>query len=177
MGAVTYFSSHAKAVATGAGVGFDQHAFFVMEVARDQLTGAVATVANCSHDAVAIAAFRLEDKVKSDAGEKVFERIAEVFPRHAIARDAEIRSSSTFRWHVATLVTFESKRCIFDAVTPHHNSVVNAAAKFHDIAHLEDPPGRVAMVHSRRAFDRHLGLLTPASKVIELRVQMKRLSS
>lgn len=177
MGAGTYFSRHARGVADSAGVGFDQHAFFVLEIDRDQLAGAVATIANCSHDAVAIAAFRLADKARSDASAKVFERVSRVFPAHSIARDAEVVGSSTYKWHVATLVTIDGRRAIFDPVAPHHNSVFAATAKFHDIANLPEAPARIAMVQDTQAFSTYLNILSQASNVIELRASNKTIRS
>ena len=162
------YDRDAKAVADNAGVGFDQRAFFVLEIERSQLAGAVAVIANCSHDAVAIAALKLADKSRVDAAELVFERLKSVFPKHALARNVEITGSSTVKWHVATLVTIDGKKAVFDSVTPYHASVVNAAAKFGDIANLNNPPTRTAMVEHKESFHSYLGLLSQSSNIVEV---------
>jgi hypothetical protein len=168
MGSTTYFPRHARAVAEEAGVGLDQRAFFVLEVGRDQLAGAIAVIANCSHDAVVISALKQAEREKVDAADIVFERIARAFPMQSIARDAKVVRYSDFKWHVATLVRWHDHEAIFDAVTPHHASVVNAATKFNDIANLNNPPGRIAMVQRKANFKAYLNLLSPAASVVEV---------
>src|SRR4051794_21294640 len=48
MGAGSMYAKPARVIAEEAGVRFDNQAFFVLETSRDQLPGAVVTIANCS---------------------------------------------------------------------------------------------------------------------------------
>jgi hypothetical protein len=56
MEASLIYGRHARTIAEMAGIRFDSEAFFVIEVSREQLAGAIATIANCSQEAVALAA-------------------------------------------------------------------------------------------------------------------------
>lgn len=170
IGATTQFARHARGVAADAGVGFDEHAFFVIEIAKDQLAGAVVAIANCSLQAVSIAAYKLAEKSKSDAAELLYQRLIRVFPPVAVDRDVELRGSSNHPWHFATTVSLEGvRRAIFEPVAPVHVSVVTAAAKFQDIAGLDRPPSRNVVVVEKEGFGTWLTLLSQAANVIERR--------
>jgi hypothetical protein len=56
---------------------------------------------------------------------------------------------------------------IFEPVVKHHSSVVNAAAKFGDIARLENAPSLVAVVHNKSRFGTYLGVLSQNATVID----------
>lgn len=168
MGASLVYARHAQAIAKNAGVGFDSHAFFVVEVTRDQLSGAVATIANCSLESVALAAYKLAERKSSDEADKLYRRLIDVFTRDKVIKDAEILGQSTTKWHVATLVNLtDNRQTIFEPVTKHHTSVSFAVTKFHDIARREKPPQRVAVVNQKSEFGTYLGLLSQAAHVID----------
>ncbi|MEO9188737.1 MAG: hypothetical protein ABI224_01865 [Acetobacteraceae bacterium] len=52
-------------------------------------------------------------------------------------------------WRVDALVRTEGRQAAFDFVTPHPNSETFAMAEFLDIARLENPPVRIAVVHRK----------------------------
>ena len=58
-------------------------------------------------------------------------------------------------------------RSLFETVAKHHQSVVNAVAKFGDIARLENASMRVSVVKHKADLGRKLGLLSQTSSVIE----------
>ena len=60
-GASLFYTRHARPIAKAAGAGFDNQAFFIMGARRDQLVGAVITIANCSQEAYALAEKTFED--------------------------------------------------------------------------------------------------------------------
>lgn len=167
MGATPQFSRHARGIAENAGVGFDDRAFFVVEVAIDQLVGAITTIANCSHEAMVIAAFRLAEKTSSDEADQLYERLIKVFDRRAVSRDAQVIGSSSTPWPVVTLVTIDGRSAIFEPVKKNHMSVVNASAKLNDIANLDHPPSRTAVVSRKDQFGTYLALLSQSANVIE----------
>jgi hypothetical protein len=65
MGADLLYARHAHPIAETNGVRFDNQAFFILEASRDQLPGAVVTIANCSHEATVRAADTLAEKTFS----------------------------------------------------------------------------------------------------------------
>ncbi len=168
MGASSAFSRHARSVAEAAGVRFDNQAFFVMEATREQLAGAVITIANCSQEAVAFAAYKVSERRTADATEILYDRLVSVFKGRRVSRNVEVVGASNYPWHVATLVSGAShgRPAIFEPVTKHYNSVVSVAAKFHDISLLERAPKRVSVVSDKADFGPWLSVLTQSGDVI-----------
>lgn len=176
VGAGSFYSRHAKTIAEKAGVGFDNQAFFVMEAARDQLAGAVVTIANCSQEATMRAADALAEKTFEDSKERLYERLVSVFQKKVgpstriVQKNIKIVGQSATEWPVATLVRLpgSSRSTIFEPVTKHHHSVASASMKFNDIARLgKDAPARVAMVHNKKEFGTLLGVLSQSANVID----------
>lgn len=167
MGASGSYARYARAVAESAGIGFDQHAFFVTKATRQQLAGAVVTVANCALEAATIAAYKLSERRQSDQAEALYRRLVSVFPNRPVAKDVSIRGQSNTEWHVALMVQSDGKRTLFEPVSNHHTSVFAASTKFHDIAAAEDAPGRVAVVRNKADLKTYLAVLSQAADVIE----------
>jgi hypothetical protein len=169
MGASTLYPRHARVIAEHAGVRFDNQAFFILEASREQLPGAIVTVANCSQEAAIRAADALAEKTFEDSKERLYERLISVFDRKYVAKNAKVIGSSTTEWHVAALVEDASSQraTIFEPVSKHHSSIAHATMKFHDIALLENAPSRVAIVRKRNEFGTFLTVLSQAAKVID----------
>lgn len=174
-GSAPFYTRHANAIATKAGVGFDNRAFFVMEASREQLAGAVVTIANCSQEATIRAGDSLAEKTFEDSKERLYERLIHVFHKEAraspkvVVKNAKIIGQSSTEWQIAAIVHLPGVRpTIFEPVTKHHNSVASAAMKFNDIARLgRDAPARVAMVHNKKEFGTLLGVLSQAANVVD----------
>jgi hypothetical protein len=175
-GAGLFYMRHARPIAEAAGVGFDNQAFFIMEASRDQLAGAVVTIANCSQEATIQAAYALAEKTFEDSKERLYERLVKVFDRKAgprtkiVAKNARVIGHSSTDWPIATIVRFPGARnsTIFEPVTKHQNSVAHASMKFHDIALLgKDAPARVAVVHNKEEFGTLLQVLSQSASVID----------
>lgn len=169
------FNKEANRVAEDAGIQFNGHDMFVAEVGMDTLAGAMEVVASSSQMAVTISSMRIADKADRDAKEILVERLIEMYPSHEVVRDAEFIGSSNHTWKVAALVRTSSQTATFEAVTNHYNSIVGVAAKFHDIARLENSPRRIAVVKSMTALGDYLGVISPATtSVIELNASRKK---
>ena len=171
MGAGLYYSRQAQIIADDAGVRFDNRAFFIAEVSRDLLPGAVVTIANCSHKAVSWAAYRLAERKEAEDKDALYERLRLAFAGEAVQleKDAEIAGASAHKWRVSVLAMGRGSSTIFEAVSAHYVSVVGTAAKFNDIARLDLPPPRIAVVKSKVALGDYLGVLAPTtSSVVEL---------
>jgi len=176
IGAGAFYTRHAKTIAEKAQVGFDNQAFFVMEATRDQLAGAVVTIANCSQEATMRAADALAEKTFEDSKTRLYERLVAVFsssvkrdPR-VVTRNTKIIGHSHTEWPIATLVRLPGSHrpTIFEPVTSHHHSVASATMKFSDIARLgTEAPERVAVVRKKKEFGTLLGVLSQSASVID----------
>ncbi len=172
MGASLIYARLGRAIAENAGVRFDNQSFFIIEAARGQLPGAVVAIANCSHEAAGLAAYKLSERKSVDDSDALYERLIGIFPKPNVAKNAEIIGSSSTRWSVAALVKFPStgQQAVFEPVAKHHTAVFSASTKFHDMALLEQPPVRVAVVRKKSEFGPWLGLLSQAANVVDTEV-------
>jgi hypothetical protein len=168
MGASAIYARHAPNIAKSAGVGFDQHSFFVMKANKDQLPGVIVTVANCALETVITSALKLAEKKHSDDIEFLYQRLVRLYTTSAVSKDAEVVGQSTTKWHVATIVNARRSSAIFEPVSKHHTSVFAVTAKFQDISRLENPPSRVSVVKRKAEMDSYLALLSQTGSVIEM---------
>jgi hypothetical protein len=167
IGASVLYANSAKPLADHFGIRFDNQAFFVAEANREQLAGAVTIVANCSSEAAALAAFKAAERRFEEDSDVLYRRLATVFPKAEIVRNVDFVGSSTHKWPVATMVTHHHKISLFEPVSKHHASVVNAAVKFNDIARLDNPPQRIAVVKKKAELGNYLNVLSQSANVIE----------
>jgi len=149
MGASLIYGRHARTIAEMAGIRFDSEAFFVIEVSREQLAGAIATIANCSQEAVALAAYKLADRRSADLAELLYDRLVRIFTPKNVLKNAPVFGASQTEYNVTALVTSDKKPAVFEAVSNHPSSIVFANSKFHDLALLETPPVSIAMVQEK----------------------------
>jgi hypothetical protein len=167
MGASLTYARHARLIAENAGVRFDHHAFFVIQVGRDQLAGAVATIANCSLEATTVAAYKLAERKVADEADRLYQRLITIFEPAAVRRNEEVIGASHTSWPVATIVRSDRGRLtIFEPVTPHHASVASVATKFNDISLLDTPPNRVAVVRNKQEMGTYLAVISQTADVV-----------
>jgi hypothetical protein len=167
MGAAPTYQRQAKMVAEQTGVGFDQHSFFVLEVPRGQLAGAIASVANCSVQAVTMTALRVADRKAVDAADELYDRLVTVFAKQRVRKNDEFPGASNTVHRVSAVVRGRTRPAVFEVVQNNPVSVAFASAMFGDIARLEQPPSRIAVVRNKAALSTRLGLIAPIAKVIE----------
>jgi hypothetical protein len=169
MGAGLMYSKPAHTIASDAGVMFDNQAFFVLEASREQLAGAVVTIANCSQHATMRAADALAEKTFEDRKVRLYERLVKVFEPKTVSKNVEIVGASHQKWQFATVVTLPNSRpTVFEPVTKHPNSIAAASMKFGDVALLkEDAPHRVAVVQNKKELGALLTVLSRSANVID----------
>jgi hypothetical protein len=168
MGAGLLYARHAHPIAETNGVRFDNQAFFILEASRDQLPGAVVTIANCSQEATMRAADALAEKTFEDSKARLYERLVKIFTPKIVVKNFEVTGASHQKWRVSTIVNVPGTLpTIFEPVTKHANSVASASMKFSDIALREDAPARVAVVQKRSEFGPLLTVLSRSASVIE----------
>lgn len=161
------FTEQAAPLAAAYGIGFDSQAFFVAKARRDQLSGAVKAVANCSLSAVHAASYRLADKPSEDDAAFLYERLVSVFGTKRVTRNARVPGVSTHPWPIKARVDTGQSVSLFEFASHHYASVVSVAAKFNDIARIEAAPKLVTVVRSKLALGDFLGVLSQASSVVE----------
>jgi hypothetical protein len=166
MGVSLIYARHAAPIAEQVGIQFDHHAFALIDVPRDRLPGAVITVANASHQAVAVAAYKQAERKNAEDEERLYERLVKIFATERVNRDVSIVGASNTAWRVSNIVRLEHKVTIFEPVSRHPNSITTATTKFHDLARLDDPPNRVAVVENKERMGTYLGVLAQAASVI-----------
>ena len=171
IGATHLYRRHAAQIANHSGISFDGNAFFVVRVSKDQIAGAAATVGNCSLEAVSIAALRLSERKFKDESALLHDRLVSIFTEKLVSKDVGILGASQTEWHVSNVVKVpvqsgEIHTTIFEPVTKHHASIAAAVTKFHDIARLDNPPGRVVVVRRKDDFGTYLSVLSQAADVI-----------
>lgn len=164
MGALPNYASQARQVAKDAGIGFDTQAFFVVRATRDQLAGAIVTVANCSKDAVTLAWLKASQKRRADEVDALYQRLTAVF-HDRVARNVQVTGASE-AWDVAAVVRGAHRSTVFEPVSSQAGSVFKVHGKFSDIKRVTAPPRLVAVVHKKVEVP-HFGLLANVGDVIE----------
>lgn len=170
LGGESIYSRIAGEVARNAGVKFDGHSIFELDIAEDQLVGAVATIANCSQEAVFLTAQSAAERRHTNAGDLLYRRLFSAFrhvPSSEVVKDHEIIGASTTPHKFDSLVRVRDSRALFGYVEAHANSVAAAVTKFGDVKRLDDSPARVAVVRSKAALGTRFGLLAPVCSVVE----------
>lgn len=166
MGAGRLFVLSAPAIAVRAEVRFDRQTFS-LGVRQEQLVGAVSVIAACSQEAVQVAAFRLDEKKKADAADRLCERLCRLFTPAKVERGATVVGASNTPWTVTALVRADGHKAVYEPVSDHPNSVASALTKFVDLNQLDHPPARIAVVRKKELLGTRLALIATAANVVE----------
>lgn len=170
MGAVIMFKNAARTISDNTGVGFDEHAFFITQASRDQLIGAIISVASCSSEATVITAHKLTEKTQSDNSDILYNRLVSIFDQRRVHRHVEYKGASQTTWDVDLVVNDRETEILFEAVTKHPNSFAATVTKYVDISNLEFPPKRIAVVNNKKDFGTKLEVLSRTADVIESKI-------
>jgi hypothetical protein len=169
MGTARYFKAEAARIADSYGIRFDGRLMFVAEVPVDNVRGAIVVVANASGDAARSAANKQAERHEHDTKQMLYERLVSVYPANEVSKDAEAIGQSNHKWKVSVLVRNSFRTLMFEPVSGHYITAVGTAAKFHDLAGLEVPPARIAVIKSREDIGDFYGLVAGAStKVLQI---------
>lgn len=168
-GSTKSFLVHAKSVAERYRVGFDSRAFFTLNVDAQKLYGAVTLIANCSARAVQITAENIAYEAVRSTTEMLGEKLTSVFGRERVSKDVDVKGASGDVYKADYRATNNEKAGYFNVVLPHHSSLGIALTMFQDLALLQHPPSRVAMVDDRAKFGKKLMLISASAHVIDRR--------
>jgi hypothetical protein len=150
IGGPTTFRRLAKQLAERAGVQFDERCFFVLEVDRDALPGAVIAISNVSKQAVERTAFAVEERRVAISRDVFEQRLVAAFGAGAIAHNISIIGASGKEWDVDVGITSDSRvERLIEFVTPRSSSIAAAVMKFTDIRAAENAPKTGAVLSDR----------------------------
>lgn len=170
VGATSFFTRSARKWAEEVGVTYDAQMFSIQNVKAEGLSSAIAQVAECCRRSYDIAYEKLCAKKHEEDEQTLYNRLVKVFTEKRVVPSAKIKGASTHEWEVDALVMLDGGKALFEYVgTRNQGSYTPVAAKFHDIARLDNPPNRVSVVPSFEEMGDVVALLQQASTVIELR--------
>jgi hypothetical protein len=154
IGGLTTFRRLARPLAERAGVRFDERCFFVLEVERDALAGAVITISNVSKQAVERTAFAVEERRIAVSRDVFEQRLVTAFGAKSIVHNISIVGASGKEWQVDAGVTSDPVgdtriERVFEFVTPRSASIAAAVMKFSDIRAAESAPRAAAVLSDR----------------------------
>jgi hypothetical protein len=134
MGASTTFKRVARIVADRAGIGFDQKFLFVVEATRDELPGAVVTVANASAEAVRRTAMRVEEMHYAASRALFDQRVETTFRGSTIIKQPEVLGESGRAWEFSAGIERDGNIIyLLDLVRPRPSAVYATISKFTDM--------------------------------------------
>ncbi len=117
MGIERTYSRVARAVAERSGVGFDDHAFFAIQVDFDRLPGAISTIGSCSLEAVTSAFAKATEKAHTGIARVLVEKLESTFGADSVRPNDVWSGDSGHDWTVAATVQTGSRQLVFDVAT------------------------------------------------------------
>ncbi len=165
LGGERQFARLASEVATRFGVRFDQGMIFDVGVPQDELTIAVAAIANAAKSAVEATAFQLAAPAPVDLKSLLWTRLETVFGSKQVKHNQKVRGAAD-EWTFDAVVTSSRGIALFEVIAPHPNAVSSAVTKFLDVRDLGNAaPARVAVL-SDKAKTPHLAVLGRTARLI-----------
>ncbi|WP_395393114.1 hypothetical protein WBP07_18105 [Novosphingobium sp. BL-8A] len=161
------FGAHAGKAPERYGVEYTVGHEIRMFATERQLTTAIRRVAAASHDAATKAHNSLPEMEAHEIGAVLYQRLRDMFGADHVKGETKIAGASNLDWPFAAEVTLGERRVLFDAVVPHHSSVVFAKSKFSDIRRLGPETHPVAVVESFAKMSKWLPLISQEAEVIE----------
>jgi hypothetical protein len=160
------FPSEAKKAAEREGLSFDRRLIYA-ECSWSELARRICDVGAASFDLADRVVRRAVDREEAELEDSLRERLERVFGYAHLDDSQEIAGSSSIRWNVSAIVRVERDVIIYQAVSPHANSINKASTAFHDLLQLPRPPHRVAVVKDKDQLGARLTLLAQAGRVIQ----------
>lgn len=166
VGAERRFSATARRIAEPLGLAVNSRTIGT-EVREDGLFVAVCDVGIASRDTVERVFARIGDASDDEIEEQLRKRLLHVFGPGSVEDEQRIAGSSTNDWKMSAIVRAGAGLIVFQAVAEKADSVWRASAAFEDLALLENPPGRVAVVKDKAALGAKLSILSRHGRVIQ----------
>lgn len=131
------FPACAKRAAANAGVRFDGHSLFAIEVPLDRLPGGIVAVANASASAAA-EAIRTDSLRRAEGqNDAIQRRLREAFPGVHVEKQMVIAGARA-EWDAHNVVRLGDRFAVFEAVSPHQQSIAAKFTMFSDLSKRAD---------------------------------------
>lgn len=166
IGAESSFGRTAKGIAQQADVSAGKRSISV-DVPVSRLTRAVCDVSTVSWKVAETIYSRHDDKASEELDDHLRQRLAKVFGERRLADEHVLKGRSSSEWNFSAVINIDGRMAVFQAVSPHPNSVFRTNSAFHDLSILDSPPTLIAVVPSKEQLGPRLGLLSQAGRVIE----------
>jgi hypothetical protein len=167
LGFARVYRRQADELAPLQGLAAKQGTLSLADLGQDELVGATMALATTVLRVFERAMMRAEERRPQMAADRLVARLYRLFSQRQVRPEAEVRGASTHAWQVDAVVETERGLALFDLVSPAPVSVAFAAAKFHDIALLENAPARIAVVRRKDAFGDLLPVVAQSAKVVQ----------
>jgi len=161
------YRRQAQEVARRSGLAVEAGALVLAGITAAQAVAGVMTVANAAARALERASLRAAQRPETGDIERLVARLGALFPHAHLLRETEVHGASTHPWPVTVVLPTDRGQAVFDLVRPSAVSVAFAAAKFHDLARLEHPPARIAVVQRKASLGDLLAVVAQAARVVE----------
>jgi hypothetical protein len=167
IGAERTYAARAARLAEATGALYARGEFTLPGLAASEVSGGITILANAVLRAVLHATEHGVRHAERSRRARLSERLATLFPTARIESDQEFIGDSGHAWTVDTRVTRDGHQFVLELLTYHPGSLAAATTKFHDIARLPEPPGRIAVVPNKRELGTWLGVISQAAAVVE----------
>lgn len=166
IGAEKSFKRVAGPIAEAAELNRNARVLYV-DVPPEQLTRAICDVG--------LASWQVVDRVYSrhtalsdEAEIYLQERLGRLFGPDRLRRDNVITGASNNEWKFTAVVESDDRIAVFHAVSDHSAAIYRTVAAFHDLAYLDTPPIRIAVVENKQSLGAtQLNILSQAGRVLE----------
>lgn len=138
-----------------------------IDVPPEQLTRAICDVGLASWQVVDRIFNRLNNETAEEASAILRERLGKVFGPKSLRQNPVIMGASHSEWKFSAVVETDNRVAVFHVVPEHPASIYRTVAAFHDLAILEMPPKRIAVVENTHILGPNLHILTQAGRVVE----------
>lgn len=166
IGAASSFSRTAKNIAKQSDVSVGKRSISV-DVPVGRLTRAICDVSSASWKIADAIYSRYDDESSEELEDHLRQRLTKVFGERRLADEHVLKGRSSSEWSFSAVINIDGRRAVFQAVSPHPNSVFRTNSAFHDLSILDSPPTLIAVVPSKEQLGPRLGLLSQAGRVIE----------
>lgn len=140
-------------IAQSRGLVFDGQAFRASEVGPDQLTAAIAYVADACRSWAAAAIEARSKRQERDLFERTASRLRASLPGLKVDTEREMQGASTKRHKFDLVVTLRDERfALFEMLTPAPASMASVHMKFYDLMQLHQDWPREAVVEDVRTW-------------------------
>lgn len=161
------YRRQAEELASLQGLSVTHGELWLADLGQEELVAAVMGLATAVIRATERTIMRAAERRPQTAADRLISKLNRLFPNRKIQPEVEVRGASTHAWQIDVMMETERGLALFDIVSPAPVSVAFAAAKFHDIAALENPPARIAVVRKKEAFGDLLPVVAQAAKVVQ----------